>query len=77
MKARFTIPSGDTVAMPKAVLPSEPAPVPPPLILKNIALHVQRAGPELKPDRSRALLRPFHPSNVDIARRIVARVMAL
>jgi predicted GH43/DUF377 family glycosyl hydrolase len=77
MKARFTTPGGDTGAMPKAVLPSEPATIPPQLILKNTTLHVQRAGPELKPDRSRVLLRPFHPSSVDIARRIVARAMAL
>ncbi len=46
------------------------APVPPPL-------HARRIGPTLVPDRSRVLMRPFYPSSDDIARRIVARVMAL
>ena len=40
-------------------------------------VHVKRIGPTLVPDRARVLLRPFYPSTVDIARRIVARVMAL
>jgi predicted GH43/DUF377 family glycosyl hydrolase len=40
-------------------------------------LHAKRIGPTLVPDRSRVLLRPFYPSSDDIARRIVARVMAL
>jgi predicted GH43/DUF377 family glycosyl hydrolase len=41
--------------------------------------HVQakRIGPNLAPDRSRVLLRPFYPGSDDIARHIVARVMAL
>jgi len=34
-------------------------------------------GPKLIPDRSRVLLRPFLPSSVDIARRIVERLLAL
>jgi len=45
-------------------------PVPPPIQAKRI-------GPTLVPDRSRVLMRPFYPSSDDIARRIVARVMAL
>src|SRR5271170_3269937 len=40
-------------------------------------LHAKRIGPILVPDRSRVLLRPFCPTTDDIARRIVARVMAL
>jgi predicted GH43/DUF377 family glycosyl hydrolase len=40
-------------------------------------LHARRIGPTLSPDRSRVLLRPFRPTSDDIARRIVARVMAL
>ncbi len=40
-------------------------------------VHAKRIGPTLTPDRSRVLLRPFHPSTEDIARRIVARVLAL
>jgi predicted GH43/DUF377 family glycosyl hydrolase len=41
------------------------------------ALHVKRIGPTLVPDRSRVLMRPFRPTTDDIARRIMARVMAL
>jgi predicted GH43/DUF377 family glycosyl hydrolase len=40
-------------------------------------IHAKRIGPTLVPDRSRVLLRPFYPSSDDIARRVVARVMAL
>jgi len=40
-------------------------------------LHAKRIGPNLTPDRSRVLLRPFYPSSDDIARRIIARVMVL
>ena len=40
-------------------------------------VHAKRIGPTLIPDRSRVLMRPFYPSSDDIARRIVARVMAL
>jgi predicted GH43/DUF377 family glycosyl hydrolase len=40
-------------------------------------VHVKRIGPTLVPDRARVLMRPFHPGSDDIARRIVARVMAL
>src|SRR5438093_2193700 len=40
-------------------------------------LHAKRIGPTLTPDRTRVLLRPFYPTTDDIARRIVARVMAL
>ncbi len=39
--------------------------------------HAKRIGPTLTPDRSRVLLRPFRPTTDDIARRVVARVMAL
>jgi len=41
------------------------------------AVHAKRIGPTLTPDRSRVLMRPFYPSTDDIARRIVARVLAL
>jgi predicted GH43/DUF377 family glycosyl hydrolase len=40
-------------------------------------LHAKRIGPILVPDRSRVLMRPFRPTTTDIARRVVARVMAL
>jgi predicted GH43/DUF377 family glycosyl hydrolase len=40
-------------------------------------VHAKRIGPTLIPDRSRVLMRPFRPTTDDIARRIVARVMAL
>jgi predicted GH43/DUF377 family glycosyl hydrolase len=40
-------------------------------------LHAKRIGPTILPDRSRVLMRPFRPTTDDIARRIVARVMAL
>src|SRR5262245_24621437 len=40
-------------------------------------VHVKRIGPNLTPDASRVLLRPFHPTTEDIARRIVARTMTL
>jgi predicted GH43/DUF377 family glycosyl hydrolase len=40
-------------------------------------LHAKRIGPTLVPDRSRVLLRPFYPGSDDIARRMIARVMAL
>lgn len=40
-------------------------------------IHAKRIGPTLVPDRTRVLLRPFYPSSDEIARRIVARVMAL
>jgi predicted GH43/DUF377 family glycosyl hydrolase len=45
--------------------------------LPSRTAHAKRIGPTLTPDRSRVLLRPFRPSSEDIARRIVARVMAL
>lgn len=41
------------------------------------APHAKRIGPTLTPDRSRVLLRAFRPSTAAIARRVVARVMAL
>lgn len=41
------------------------------------AVHLNRIGPTLTPDRTRVLLRPFYPSTDAIARHIVARVMAL
>ena len=40
-------------------------------------VHAKRIGPTLVPDRSRVLMRPFRPTTEDIARRIVAQVMAL
>jgi predicted GH43/DUF377 family glycosyl hydrolase len=42
-----------------------------------LPIHAKRIGPTLVPDRSRVLMRPFRPTTDDIARRIVARVMAL
>jgi predicted GH43/DUF377 family glycosyl hydrolase len=40
-------------------------------------VHAKRIGPNLNPDLSRVLLRPFHPASEESARRIVARAMAL
>ncbi len=40
-------------------------------------VHAKRIGPTLVPDRSRVLMRPFRPTTEEIARRIVAQVMAL
>lgn len=40
-------------------------------------IHAKRIGPTIVPDRSRVLMRPFYPSSDDIARRIIARVLAL
>lgn len=40
-------------------------------------LHAQRIGPIIHPDRSRVLLRPFRPTTEAIARRVIARVLAL
>ncbi|MBI3415153.1 MAG: glycoside hydrolase family 130 protein [Verrucomicrobia bacterium] len=40
-------------------------------------MKAKRIGPTLVPDRSRVLMRPFRPTTDDIARRIVAQVMAL
>ncbi|MFA6561899.1 MAG: glycoside hydrolase family 130 protein [Verrucomicrobiia bacterium] len=45
--------------------------------MKTTTVHAERIGPTLTPDRSRVLMRPFYPSSDDIARRIVARVLAL
>jgi predicted GH43/DUF377 family glycosyl hydrolase len=77
MNARFPAQAGETVADAKSRPFVHPAPGPRPLTLKTTTLHVKRVGPMLVPDRSRVLLRPFNPSNVDIARRIVARILAL
>jgi len=44
---------------------------------KTMNLHAKRIGPTLVPDRSRVLMRPFRPTTEDIARRILAQVMAL
>ncbi|HEY0549553.1 MAG TPA: glycoside hydrolase family 130 protein [Verrucomicrobiae bacterium] len=44
---------------------------------KPFTIHAKRIGPTLVPDRSRVLMRPFRPTTDDIARRIVAQVMAL
>src|ERR1700747_12559 len=45
--------------------------------LTPLSVKVRRVGPTLLPDESRVLLRPFYPTSDDIARRIVAHVMAL
>ena len=45
--------------------------------MKITNVHAKRIGPTLTPDRSRVLMRPFHPSTQDIARKIVARARAL
>lgn len=47
--------------------------------MRNVAtkIHVKRIGPTLTPDRSRVLIRPFHPTTKDIARRIVRDVLKL
>ena len=45
--------------------------------MKTTVVHAKRIGPTLVPDRSRVLMRPFRPTTEEIARRIVAQVMAL
>ena len=45
--------------------------------INSTPLLLKRIGPTLVSDHSRVLIRPFRPSTDDIARRIVARVMAL
>ncbi len=45
--------------------------------MKTTAPHAKRIGPTLVPDHARVLMRPFYPSTDEIARHIVARVMAL
>jgi predicted GH43/DUF377 family glycosyl hydrolase len=40
-------------------------------------VHAKRIGPTLTPDRTRVLIRPFHPGSDDIALRIISRVMEL
>src|SRR5579862_8636382 len=47
------------------------------IALKSQLVHAKRIGPTLLPDRSRVLMRPFYPTSDDIARRIVAGVLAL
>src|SRR6266850_15985 len=44
---------------------------------KISTVHAKRVGPNLNPNLSRVLLRPFHPTTEDIARRIIVRAMAL
>jgi predicted GH43/DUF377 family glycosyl hydrolase len=68
---------GETIADAKNRPSVQRAAAPPRLVLKTSTLHVKRIGPTLTPDRSRVLMRPFRPTTDDIARRIVARVMAL
>ena len=45
--------------------------------MRTTTVHAKRIGPTLTPDRSRVLLRPFHPTTEDIARRIIGRVFTL
>jgi predicted GH43/DUF377 family glycosyl hydrolase len=45
--------------------------------MRSKTVHAKRIGPTLTPDRARVLLRPFHPTSEEIARRIVGRVLAL
>jgi predicted GH43/DUF377 family glycosyl hydrolase len=44
---------------------------------KSSTVHAKRVGPTISPNLSRVLLRPFHPTTEDIARRVVLRVMTL
>src|SRR5262245_24742768 len=44
---------------------------------QNSSVHAKRIGPNLNPDLSRVLLRPFNPATEHIARRIVTRAMTL
>ena len=46
-------------------------------IIMPQTVHAKRIGPTLVPDRSRVLMRPFYPVRKDIARRIVACIIAL
>jgi predicted GH43/DUF377 family glycosyl hydrolase len=45
--------------------------------MKKPAVHAKRIGPTLTPDRSRVLLRPFHPTSDELARRLVTRALDL
>ena len=45
--------------------------------MNNKTVDVQRTGTLLGPDRSRVLLRPFHPGSRQRAERMAARIMAL
>jgi predicted GH43/DUF377 family glycosyl hydrolase len=45
--------------------------------MKKSAVHAKRIGPTLTPDRSRVLLRPFHPPTEELGRRMVTRVLGL
>jgi predicted GH43/DUF377 family glycosyl hydrolase len=47
------------------------------IALKSTPVQAKRIGPTLVPDQSRVLIRPFYPTTDDIARRIVARIMAI
>ena len=44
---------------------------------KKQDLNAKRIGPTITPDRSRVLLRPFYPVNVNIAKRIISNIDAL
>ncbi len=44
---------------------------------KITTVHAKRVGPTINPDLARVLLRPFHPTTEEIARRIVQRAMTL
>jgi predicted GH43/DUF377 family glycosyl hydrolase len=45
--------------------------------MRYTTVYAKRIGPTLTPDRSRVLLRPFHPTSEDIALRIIDRILAL
>lgn len=45
--------------------------------MKRPTIHARRIGPTLTADRSRVLLRPFHPTSDELARRLVKRVLDL
>ncbi len=46
-------------------------------VLTPPPVQAKRIGPTLVPDQSRVLMRPYYPTSDDLARRIVARIMAL
>lgn len=79
MSARFPAGGGEIGSMPisTAPMPARDSDSPPRAQASTKTVAAKRIGPTLIPDRSRVLLRPFHPTTKEIAERIVARVLAL
>jgi predicted GH43/DUF377 family glycosyl hydrolase len=59
--------------MEKEIIDTKPGKKP---LIALHTVHAKRIGPTLTPDRSRVLMRPFYPVRDEIARRIIANVLA-